>query len=123
MVDGIGTDIIEIARVAAAIQRTRRFLPRVFTEAEVAYCQARGRPYQHYAGRFAAKEAVIKALGRAVPWRDIEILNDERGRPYCTLHGRASEIAAGRRFLISISHCELYSTATAVALVDEPAME
>lgn len=119
MVDGIGTDIVEIARVETAINRTRRFAERVFTEAEVAYCRSRGRPYQHFAGRFAAKEAVIKALGRSVPWRDIEILNDPRGRPICTLHGKAQEIAGARRLLVSISHCELYSSATAIALVYE----
>ncbi len=117
MVDGVGTDIIEIARVEQAIHRTKGFLNRVFTEAEVAYCQSHKRQYQHFAGRFAAKEAVIKALGRAVPWRDIEILNDSRGRPLCTLHGKALEIANGKRIMVSISHCEIYSTASAVAIL------
>ncbi|MDH7569374.1 MAG: holo-ACP synthase [Armatimonadota bacterium] len=120
MVDGIGTDIVETARVERAIQRTRGFLQRVFTETEISYCQKHtAQQYQHFAGRFAAKEAVIKALGRGVPWRDIEITNDERGKPLCTLHGKAAEVAAGRRILVSISHCEAYSTACAVAL--EPA--
>lgn len=121
MIDGIGTDIVEIARVERAINRTRTFAERIYTEAEIAYCQSRGRPYQHYAGRFAAKEAVIKALGRAVPWREIEILNDERGKPLCTLHGKAAEIAAGRQILVSISHCETYCTATAIAIAPCPA--
>ena len=118
MVEGIGTDIIEIARVETAAKRTASFLKRLFTDAEIAYCSSRGRPYQHFAGRFAAKEAVIKALGRAVPWREIEILNDERGKPLCTLTGKAAEIAAGRRVLVSISHCEGYSTAVAVAVLE-----
>jgi holo-[acyl-carrier protein] synthase len=120
MVEGLGTDIIEIARIEAAMDRSRAFSQRLFTEAEAAYCSARGKPAQHFAGRFAAKEAVIKALGRAVPWREIEILNDERGKPICTLHGKAAEIAAGRRVLVSISHCESYSTAVAVALLERP---
>ncbi|HOJ19977.1 MAG TPA: holo-ACP synthase [Armatimonadota bacterium] len=118
MIDGLGTDIIEIARIEAAMNRSPAFSKRLFTEAEVSYCSARGRPAQHFAGRFAAKEAVIKALGRAVPWREIEILNDERGKPVCTLHGKAREIAAGRRVLVSISHCETYSTAVAIALLE-----
>ena len=86
MVDGIGTDIVEIGRVQAAIERTPAFVRRIYTEAEAAYCRSKGRPFQHFAGRFAAKEAVIKALGRGVPWNQIEILNDERGKPICTLH-------------------------------------
>ncbi|HHX41339.1 MAG TPA: holo-ACP synthase, partial [Armatimonadetes bacterium] len=68
MIDGLGTDIIEIARIEAAMNRSPAFSKRLFTEAEASYCNARGRPAQHFAGRFAAKEAVIKALGRAVPW-------------------------------------------------------
>lgn len=117
MIDGIGTDIIEIARIEAAIRRTPRFAQRIFTEAEQAYCASQARPSQHFAGRFAAKEAVMKALGQAVPWRDIEILNDPRGRPICTLHRRAAEVAAGRRVLVSISHCQTFSTASAVAIL------
>lgn len=115
-IEGLGTDIIEIHRVERAIQRSARFEQRIFSEAESAYCRSHANSYQHFAGRFAAKEAVIKALGRAVPWREIEILNDERGKPVCHLHGKAREIAGERQLLVSISHCQSYSTASAVAI-------
>lgn len=118
MVVGLGTDIVEIARIERAIRRSRRFMERIFTDAEIEYCQSRGRPYQHFAGRFAAKEAVIKALGHAVTWREIEIINDERGKPQCVLHGSARAAAGARQLLVSISHCETFSTASAVAVAE-----
>ena len=67
MIDGLGTDIIEIARIEAAMNRSPAFSKRLFTEAEASYCNARGRPAQHFAGRFAAKEAVIKHSGARFP--------------------------------------------------------
>jgi len=103
-----GVDAAEIPRIAAALERWgERFLRRVYTDAEQLYC--RDRPHR-LAGRFAAKEAVSKALGtgiRALRWRDIEVLPDQRGRPTVTLHGKA----AGRArqmgltwFSLSITH-------------------
>lgn len=103
-----GIDVIEIERVGHAVTRWgERFLRRVFTEAEITYCRGRS---QSLAGRFAAKEAVSKALGvgiRTLRWVDIEILPDRRGKPHVYLHGKAADIAAAQRlshFDISITH-------------------
>jgi len=112
MIDGIGIDIEEIDRVAKAVARPG-FKERVFTEAERAYCDACGGA-ERYAGRFAAKEAIIKALGRAVTLRDMEILPSESGAPIARLHGVAAECLAGRRLHISISHSRVYAVAQAV---------
>ena len=83
---GIGTDIIECLRIAKMIERHGElFLRRVYTPFEVNYCNARKAATQHFAGRWAAKEAVLKAMGtgwaRGISWRDIEVRNNERGRP------------------------------------------
>lgn len=109
----VGADIIEIDRVAKAAERPR-FLYRIYTPNEIAYCQSKANPEQHLAGFFAAKEAVIKSLGRMVPWHDIEISHDGAGKPLVTLRGRALEIAGGRRVSVSISHCRTYAVAFAV---------
>lgn len=114
MVEGVGTDIIEIERVAAAIERPG-FRERVFSPAERAYCDlARGA--ERYAGRFAAKEAVAKALGIPLNWREVEILPRESGAPEVRLSGSARERLGARRLLVTISHCRGY--AVAVALVE-----
>ena len=82
MIQGLGTDIVEIVRIGEMIERHGElFLQRVYTEREVAYCQKRASSYQHFAGRWAAKEAVMKALGtgvRGVSWREIEVVR-QRG--------------------------------------------
>ena len=109
----IGVDMIEIDRIAAAAAKPR-FLERVFTEAERQRCLRRRNPAEELAGRFASKEAVIKCLGRRVPWKQIEILNEPSGKPYVRLHGLAKELAAGRRIALSITHSRLYAVATAV---------
>ncbi|GAC1325278.1 MAG: holo-ACP synthase [Chloroflexota bacterium] len=103
-----GVDIIEIERIERAIMRwNERFLQRIYTPAEVEYCRGRA---QSFAGRFAGKEAVSKALGvgiRVLSWRDIEILPDGRGKPTVFLHGKAEKIAGYRQlsgFDISITH-------------------
>lgn len=112
---GTGVDMIEVERVERALTRLvtgNRFRQRVFTEYEIAYCESRGRPrYQSYAARFAAKEAVMKALGtgwnRHVGWNEIEVVR-QRGRPpTIVLHGKAAQFARGceiARFHLSISH-------------------
>jgi holo-[acyl-carrier protein] synthase len=112
-----GVDVIEIERIAHAVQRWGdRFLYRVYTEGEIAYCRGRA---QSLAGRFAAKEATSKALGvgiRTLSWRDIEILPDRRGKPHVFLHGKAVEIARWQHlqhFEVSITH----SRTDAVAMV------
>jgi holo-[acyl-carrier protein] synthase len=116
---GIGTDIVECLRVAKMIERHGElFLTRVFTPHEIDYCTARKAATQHYAGRFAAKEAVLKALGtgwtRGIHWRDIEVQNEMGGRPKITLSGAARQL--GDRLHISISHCRTHATAYALAV-------
>src|SRR5947199_8506043 len=94
---GIGTDIIECLRVAKMIERHGElFLTRVYTPHEIEYCTARKAATQHYAGRFAAKEAVLKSLGtgwtRGIQWRDIEVRNEMGCRPKIALAGSAGEL-------------------------------
>ena len=85
MILGIGVDIIEISRIQKAIERWGEgFLNHVFTPEEIAYAQKHKFPYPHFAGRFAAKEAVYKALGDPqAGWKDIIVTNDEKGKPHC----------------------------------------
>jgi holo-[acyl-carrier protein] synthase len=124
MIIGLGTDIVEITRIGQMIERHGElFLQRVYTEAEIRYCQQRKEAMQHYAGRWAAKEAVMKTLGtgfmRGVGWQDIEVANRRSGQPKIVLSGGAKELAAQRgidEILITISHCRAYATATAIAL-------
>jgi len=95
LVFGIGTDIIEIARVDEKMRRTGGLKTRVFTPREIAYCEAKAKSAQHYAARFAAKEAFLKAIGTG--WRggyrfvDIEILNNEQGKPELVLQGKVKD--------------------------------
>ena len=121
---GIGTDIVECLRIAQMIERHGElFLMRVYTPREIEYCSSRKAATQHYAGRWAAKEAVLKAMGtgwaRGISWRDIEVRNDEGGRPSILLGGAAREICELRgvhEMLISISHCRSHATAYALAV-------
>jgi holo-[acyl-carrier protein] synthase len=112
VIEGIGIDIIEIERIAEAIRR-ERFRERVFTEAEREYCDACASP-ERYAGRFAAKEAVAKALGRSLPWNSVEILSGPSGAPVARLRGEAEKALAGRRLHVSISHCRTYAVGQAI---------
>jgi len=121
---GIGTDVTECPRIARMIEKHGdAFLQRIFTDAEIAYCQKNRAHTQHYTGRWCAKEAILKALGTGwsggILWRDMEILNKPGGAPYVTLKGATAEIAEKMgiaEVLISISHCESVATATAVAI-------
>ena len=121
---GIGTDIVECLRIAQMIERHGElFVGRVYTPYEIEYCSTRKAATQHFAGRWAAKEAVLKALGtgwvRGITWRDVEIRNHVSGRPSIALAGGAREICEQRGIadmLISISHCRSHATATAIAL-------
>lgn len=117
MIDGVGIDIIETERIGRAIANPR-FVARVFTDHEAQDCRGRGRPEQRFAGRFAAKEAIIKALGRRFPWRQMEIRNGDRGEPYAVLSGSARDCLGERCLAISISHCHAYSVAQAVVFAD-----
>ncbi len=118
----VGIDIVELQRVAAALERHGpRFIDRLFTPIEAAIC--RGRP-REFAARFAAKEAVMKALGtgaRGVAWREIEVLLNRRGKPLVYLHGRAQQRAKeiGLDGLdLSMSHSRQYAIAFVVASAD-----
>lgn len=125
---GLGTDIIEVVRIGEMIERHGElFLQRVYTEQEIRYCQRRKGAMQNYAGRWAAKEAVMKALGtgfsKGVGFKDIEVCSRKSGAPYIELHGGAKEVARRLgidQMLVTISHCRAYATATAVALQHTP---
>jgi len=118
-----GVDMVDCARLRESIDRHgRRFLERVFTPAELAYCLGKKRETEHLAGRFAAKEAVLKVLGTGwrdgINWTDIEVLNAPSGQPHVRLSGRCREIADQRglaTILVSISHIATHAIASAVA--------
>src|SRR5438067_12616083 len=98
---GIGTDIIECLRIGKMIeQHGEQFLRRVYTEREIRYCQARKHAIEHFAGRWAAKEAILKALGtgwaRGICWTDLEVRNEPGGAPKVLLRGGAKDIAVRR---------------------------
>ncbi len=123
-----GVDMVECERLAGAIERHgERFLSRVFTEAERAYARDRKRRIEHLAGRFAAKEAVLKVLGtgwsRGIAWTDVEVLNEPSGRPRIRLSGRCDELARSAglgEILISISHIKTHAIASGIGLAAAP---
>jgi holo-[acyl-carrier protein] synthase len=115
---GLGIDLLEIERLEGALERHPRLARRVFTDEELAYSRARARPGRHLAARFAAKEAVVKALGTpGFGLREIEIVaaSEPAGAPAVRLTGRAAEAAAGRKVTVSLTHSR--ESAAAVALV------
>src|SRR3954447_2934201 len=98
MIVRLGTDIVEIVRIGQMIERHgEHFLQRVYTPEEIRYCQKRKESYQHFAGRWAAKEAVMKTLGtgwtRGVGWLDIEVATRKSGQPLINIHGSARDLA------------------------------
>jgi holo-[acyl-carrier protein] synthase len=110
---GVGIDLIEIERVERALERRPRLADRLFTPAELAYASERARPGRHLAARFAAKEAVIKALGRGLPLREIEVISGEP--PTVRLHGQAAEAAGETEIAISLTHSRESAAAVAIA--------
>jgi holo-[acyl-carrier protein] synthase len=127
MIISTGVDLAEVARIQAALEDPRtgvRFQHRVFTEQEIAYCETKRRgKYQSYAGRFAAKEAVMKALGRGwgaqVCWSDIEVARAPSGKPDIILHHKTAARAARlgiRRWALSITHTAEHGMAYVIAL-------
>lgn len=117
-----GVDIIEIDRIKNDIEDIgKKFLNRVFTDKEIEYCESKkGQKYQHYAGRFAAKEAAFKAVSKyiddkySVCWKDFEVLNDSQGRPKINLLNVDTDKI--ENIDISISHCKLYAIANVTVL-------
>ena len=113
---GIGIDLIEIERVERALRRRPRLRERLFTESEVDFAEARSRPGRHLAARFAAKEAVIKALGGGpLAPSEIEVEGGGGEAPRVRLSGRAAEVAAGREIAISLTHSRESAAAVALA--------
>lgn len=128
MIIGHGIDLVEVARIGLLIEtHGERFLDRCFTIAERRYCdRSSRRKAEHYAARFAAKEAVLKALGTGwrggIAWTDIEVTREPQGRPGIRLVGRSREIAEAAGvsgWLLSLTHTNQYAAASAIA-VGEP---
>jgi holo-[acyl-carrier protein] synthase len=121
MIIGIGVDLVKISRIEKAGKNHTAFLERVFTDKEREYCTRQKFPAQHYAARFAAKEAILKAfgtgLGAGMKWTDVEVLHGEGGGPIVNIGGRVKDLADLRgvkQILLSYSHDEGYAVAQAV---------
>ena len=117
----IGTDIIEISRVKDAIENIgNKFIEEIYTEKEIEYCESKkNAKYQHYAARFAGKEAIYKAISNilenkfAISWKDVQILNDINGRPYIDILNEKIKNQITQTD-ISISHCKEYAVSTVI---------
>lgn len=123
---GLGVDIVEIERMRKILKRSPAFVEKVFSAAERAYCDSHAHPEVHYATRFAAKEAVLKALGtgfsEGIGWLDVEVRRTSKGRPYAVLMGRAREVARDqgvREIPISLSYTHTDAVACAMAITEE----
>ena len=129
IVKGIGLDLVPIARMRDIIARWNdRFLSRVFTDAEIAYCRARRDPVPHFAARFAAKEAALKALGTGlslgISWRELEVRRERGQPPTLVLSGRSQEASrrrGGGRILVTLTHDGDYAMAQAMFVGDDGA--
>jgi holo-[acyl-carrier protein] synthase len=124
LISGTGIDIIEVHRIQTVMERDIGFREKIFTPGEIAYCETKKNKYQHYAARFSAKEAFLKAIGTG--WRfgirfaDIDVYHDEFGKPLIRLTGKAEELALRdgiSRIQVSLSH--LKEMATAVVIVEK----
>jgi len=126
-VQGIGIDLVQITRMREVIARwEERFLRRVFTDGEIAYCRARRDPIPHFAARFAAKEAGLKALGTGlslgVSWRELEVRRERGQAPVLVLSGRSRDIGlarGGQRMLLALTHEGDYAMAQAMLVGDD----
>jgi holo-[acyl-carrier protein] synthase len=122
MIVGTGIDIVEVRRVAAALDRFgERFMRRLFTAAEIRYCESKANRAERYAARFAAKEAGLKAIGTGwragISWRELEVCREPGGRPTLVFTGRAGEIAARlgtKRAFLSLSHTAEHAVAQVI---------
>ncbi|MGA2624601.1 MAG: holo-ACP synthase [Bacteroidota bacterium] len=119
MIEGIGVDLVEVGRIRDTIETWGgRFLEKIFTEAEIRYCTSKKSSYQHFAARFAAKEAVAKALAigwsGGFRWKDVEVVNDESGKPSIVLTGHVKNLMSRSRIFLSISHTRELVVAFAV---------
>jgi holo-[acyl-carrier protein] synthase len=121
MIVGIGVDIIEIERIESLIKKhNKHFIERVFTKPEIDYCLEKSNASQHFAGKFAAKEAVCKALvpGRGFSWKDIEIVNaKDSGKPRVQLHNELERFSLSlgiKNIQVTVSHSKHYAIAQAI---------
>lgn len=120
MVFGIGIDLIEIDRIEKSIEKFGdSFIKKIFTDVEIKYSSSKGLPAQHYAARFAAKEAIAKALAtpdnKGFSWKDIEVYNEKNGFPNARLFGKVKDLLGEDKELkISISHSDNYATCVAI---------
>ncbi len=121
MILGTGIDMIEVERVASRVGRDSGFREMVFSIQEIEYCESKAAPFQHYAARFAAKEAFLKAIGRGwdsgLALYEIEIVNEENGKPRLRLSGNTAITLASleiRQVHISLSHLKTYATAIVI---------
>ena len=121
MIYGIGTDIIEVERVGALVAKGPQFTERIFTQREIAYCESKRHKNQHYAARFAAKEAFMKALGtgwsQGIGFNQIEVIHSPLGRPELQLHGKAQEIFDEEGIVhiqLSLTHIKEYANAIVI---------
>jgi len=124
MIYGIGTDIIEVSRIHAVMEKDIGFREKIFTSGEIAYCETKKHKYENYAARFSAKEAFMKAIGTG--WRfgirfaDIDVYHDEFGKPLIRLFGKAEELAKIEgisKIHVSLSHVK--EIATAIVIVEK----
>ncbi|HWP83446.1 MAG TPA: holo-ACP synthase [Bacteroidota bacterium] len=121
MIQGIGVDVVDVERIKETIQgQGEAFLNKVFTERERAYCESKANPMQHFAARFAAKEAVSKAMQTGwsgkFRWKDVEVVNEESGAPTISLSHEVAKTLAHSRVHLSLSHTE--NTVVAFAVIE-----
>lgn len=120
MISGIGIDIVEVARIQKSIEKGNGFKEMVFSKEEIVYCESKGKPYESYAGRFAAKEAFFKAIGTGwvgdLAFNEVSVEADENNKPILNLKGNTRKVVALEqvRLHVSISHSEHYATAVII---------
>jgi holo-[acyl-carrier protein] synthase len=121
MIIGIGLDIVEVPRIAKALQGSKSLTDRVFSAEEIAYCSERKNQFQHFAGRFAAKEAALKALGtgwqKGIRWKDVDTVAGPLGKPELNLHRKAKQLfdeSGAVRALVTITHATDYAVAVVI---------
>jgi holo-[acyl-carrier protein] synthase len=119
MIIGVGVDIVEVERFKKLHEKWgEHFLKKIFTDREIDYCLSKKNSYQHLAGRFAVKEAVSKAISTGwtgnFRWKDVEVLNDKRGKPFAFFHNKLKEELNSCSVHISISHSQNYAVAFAI---------
>jgi holo-[acyl-carrier protein] synthase len=119
---GIGVDVVDVQRMKSMLlEQGDAFAGRVFTEAEIAYCRSRKNPHEHFAARFAAKEAVSKAMQKGwsgeFRWKDVEVMNEATGAPKVVLYGELARLLGETKVHLSLSHTE--NTVVAFSIIEE----